>query len=319
VKLTEIRDAWQSRSARAESLHVKFSSVRVAKPPGPGMKDADYVTMQESSELWFWKDKVAVEIRRDAVNAVWDPPRIRQVLNGKGGQKLFSDRSSGTEFDNKSSGTINPTVSEPGTYLTVNYNPLLYGYRFREKERSSFNLRDCVIQPNNYKIGDIDCLILISVSENESTDEVWVDPVREYIPLRISRRSKNEVPLYQIDVHYAESKAIGFEVTGWKCTVLKDNGELSASQTVTVEQFDTNTAMSDSLFEMDFPPGSRVVIEGGNGPSIVDADGNIPGFSSPVFAASNPRLSWYWFVVAGILVLAGFIAWSRRVRTSHRL
>lgn len=319
VKLTEIRDAWQSRSARAESLHVKFSSVRVAKPPGPGMKDAAYVTMQESSELWFWKDKVAVENLRDAVNAVWDPPRIRQVMNGNGGQKIASDGSSGTEFDIKSSGSIEPNVSEAGTFFEVIYIPLMYGYRFRENERSSFNLRDCVIQPNTYKIGDIDCLVLTSASENASTKEVWVDPLREFIPLRISRRSRNEVPLLQIDVQYAESNAVGFEVTGWKITLLKGNGELSASETVTVEQFDTTTAMSDALFKIDFPPGSRVFVENGSGPSIVDAVGNVPGFSPTVSAANNPRIPWYWIMVAGIFFLAGLFAWSRRVRTSHRL
>lgn len=304
----EALSAWAARTEATQSLHVRISSVRIAKPPGPGQADAELETARESAELWFRGDELAVEMYRDQQNSPWDPPRMRQVVNSLGRQWLNSSRSSGTEFDETASGVIDFRKKQPHAVLELVYLPLLVGYRgegamaFRGFDAGNTVLK----QGKDNQIDGVNCAVVSSTVEGPTVvrREVWVDPDRDFLPLRILEFA-DEMPFFQIDITYSPHETAGYAPASWKCTIMNVNGELSATETVTVEEFDTTTPMSDDTFRMDYPPGSTVGVWGEEARITVGPDGfDIKQLLPATEAPARPSVLTWCVIAAGVIAAA---------------
>ena len=310
-RLELVRTAWETRKKAAESLHLKLSSVRIAPPPSREITDEDRKAGNTgprahrlTSELWYSGDKLAIETRlRDPLDVPWFPPRSRYVHNEFGSQRIHANKKS-VEFDRGAHGAVTHDRQDPRYGLFDEFRLVAVAYRFTENGPFAFPLSTCEVLPASRKTGDTDCLVLLSTGGGtvHVATEVWVDPERDYVPLRILQRI-GEVPYHQSDAEYRPHPTVGYAVTSWKLTLVESTGELVGSEDVVVDEFDATTVIPDSTFQIDFPAGSTVLLGETNKRVVVGENGTVPGFSKQELKTTN----WKWVLVVSVVIIAGCI------------
>jgi hypothetical protein len=193
--------------------------------------------------------------------------------------------------------------------------PPLLAYRAGESGALSFALSSAVIDEEVRKLGDVECLALILQEEGPAliTTEVWVDPDREFLPLRILTQ-RNQVPTRQFDLTFNAHPTVGYALGSWRFTSVKSNGDLLASEDVTVQVFDADTPIPDAQFGIQYPPGATVSIDGVQERVRVGPNGEIPGFGD----GWNADRRWVIFVI-GVSVAAMLYAVWMGVRSPRGL
>jgi hypothetical protein len=286
-RIEQIRKCWDARWARSKQLHLKLSSVRVETPPPREISDADRAagrvgprSHQLTTNMWFSGDKIAIGIERDPKEVPWLPAKDYYVHTAEGSRYIHTGTVSHV-FDANSIGGVSEKqrVAHFGLYQV--FFPPMLSYRASESGALSFALSSAVIDKEVRKIGDIDCLVLILNEKDQAliTTEVWVDPDREFVPLRILTR-RNQVLTRQFDVTFNAHPTVGYALAAWQFKSMKSNGKPSAIEDVTVQVFDADTPIPDAQFRIQFPPGATVSIDDGRGRVQVGPNGEIPGFGA---------------------------------------
>ena len=286
-RIEQIRQSWDARRERSKQLHLKLTSVRVETPPPREISDADRAAGRVgprphrlTTDMWFSDDRIAIAIERDPKEVPWLPAKDYYVHTAEGSQYIHAGTAS-HGFDARSIGGVSekPRVARFGLYQV--FFPPMLSYRAAETGALSFALSSAVIDKEVRKIGDVDCLVLILKEKDQAliTTEVWVDPDREFVPLRILTR-RNQVLTRQFDATFNSHPTIGYALAAWRFQSMKSNGELSASEDVTVQTFDAETPILDAQFRIQFPPGATVSIDDGRGRVQVGPNGEIPGFGA---------------------------------------
>lgn len=286
-RIEQIRQSWDARRERSKQLHLKLSSVRVETPPPREISDADRAAGRVgprphrlTTDMWFSDDRIAIAIERDPKEVPWLPAKDYYVHTAEGSQYIHAGTAS-HGFDARSIGGVSEKqrVARFGLYWV--FFPPMLSYRAAESGALSFALSSAVIDKEVRKIGDVDCLVLILKEKDQAliTTEVWVDPDREFVPLRILTR-RNQVLTRQFDATFNSHPTIGYALAAWRFQSMKSNGELSASEDVTVQTFDAEAPIPDAQFRIQFPPGATVSIDDGRGRVQVGPNGEIPGFGA---------------------------------------
>ena len=316
-RLELVRTAWETRKKAAESLHLKLRSVRIAPPPSRSLTDEDRKNGNTgprahhlTSEIWYSRDKLAIETRlRDPLDVPWFAPKSKYVHNELGSQRIRANRKS-FEYDSGANGAVTHNRYDLDYGLYDEFRLVSVAYRFTEHGPFEFPLSNCEILPASKNTGETDCLVLSSMVESpvRVATEVWVDPKRDYVPLRILQRI-NEVPYHQSDAEYLPHAKVGYAITSWKLTLVTSTGELVGSENVVVDEFDASTAIADSTFQIDFPPGSTVLLGETKKHVIVEENGHIPEFSRV-----ERKKTWNrtWLLVAGAAIIAVCMMLFRR-------
>ncbi|MFM8479045.1 MAG: hypothetical protein ACKOEO_24930 [Planctomycetaceae bacterium] len=286
-RIEQIRQSWDARRERSKQLHLKLTSVRVETPPPREISDADRAAGRVgprphrlTTDMWFSDDRIAIAIERDPKEVPWLPTKDYYVHTAEGSQYIHTGTASHV-FDARSIGGVSEKqrVARFGLYQV--FFPPMLSYRAAEAGALSFALSSAVIDKEVRKIGDVDCLVLILKEKDQAliTTEVWVDPDREFVPLRILTR-RNQVLTRQFDATFNSHPTIGYALAAWRFQSMKSNGELSASEDVTVQTFDAEAPIPDAQFRIQFPPGATVSIDDGRGRVQVGPNGEIPGFGA---------------------------------------
>lgn len=286
-RIEQIRKSWDARWERSKQLHLKLSSVRVETPPPREISDADRAAGRVgprphrlTTDMWFSDDRIAIAIERDPKEVPWLPAKDYYVHTAEGSQYIHAGTAS-HGFDARSIGGVSEKqrVAHFGLYQV--FFPPMLSYRASESGALSFALSSAVIDKEVRKIGDIDCLVLILKEKDQAliTTEVWVDPDREFVPLRILTR-RNQVLTRQFDVTFNAHPTVGYALAAWQFKSMKSNGKPSAIEDVTVQVFDADTPIPDAQFRIQFPPGATVSVDDGRGRVQVGPNGEIPGFGA---------------------------------------
>jgi len=266
---------------------VPADSVLVETPPPREISDADRAAGRVgprphrlTTDMWFSDDRTAIAIERDPKEVPWLPAKDYYVHTAEGSQYIHAGTAS-HGFDARSIGGVSEKqrVARFGLYQV--FFPPMLSYRAAESGALSFALSSAVIDKEVRKIGDVDCLVLILKEKGQAliTTEVWVDPDREFVPLRILTR-RNQVLTRQFDATFNSHPTIGYALAAWRFQSMKSNGELMASEDVTVQTFDAEAPIPDAQFRIQFPPGATVSIDDGRGRVQVGPNGEIPGFGA---------------------------------------
>ena len=80
------------------------------------------------------------------------------------------------------------------------------------------------------------------------TDAVWVDPAKDYLPVRWASTSGD----FRADFSYQSDQVFGWVPHSWTIKRLHD------SETATISQFAINKPIADSEFELELPNGALV-------------------------------------------------------------
>jgi len=117
----------------------------------------------------------------------------------------------------------------------------------------------------------IECIELsIPRGPNKWLASMWVDPARDYVPIRFTEKLDGEIAS-DLSINYASDPAIGWRVAGWSRSSHK-GGNI---YTGLVSHCSINQPIDDDAFDLEFPVASQVSVHRGENVSyfVVTAAG----------------------------------------------
>ncbi|MBN1866467.1 hypothetical protein JW916_04155 [Candidatus Sumerlaeota bacterium] len=155
----------------------------------------------------------------------------------------------------------------------------------------------------------------VVVGRDSGFTEYYLDPTREYVPTRHVRRSSISGELTnEARVEYRIDPEVGFVPARIVSTVVIA-GRIRTSTELVVKEAVFNEDVSDSDFEIDFPPGTRVWNDRANVDQIVMEDGTM----APDPKSGDLRRIDGWMNNINLDLLSGPIAADRDTLTTPSL
>lgn len=113
------------------------------------------------------------------------------------------------------------------------------------------------------KIGDVACVVIENEPHEGAHEYYWLDPARDYLPLRESRTLNGE-DRGRVDFKYRLDSHDGWVPAGWTGAYTGESGSLLASHTNSVTEATLNRPLPALEFEIDPPTRARVSDSRGN-------------------------------------------------------
>lgn len=311
--IERVRTAWEDRRSAISTLQIEFQSLCLSRVPASELSPDEARSGEtrrrphhERNTVLISGEDVAIEVERDRNKVPWKPPRGRYVHTSAGSRRIHTDRGS-TEFDGSSDGAVDSNMGNRYYGLYAVYLPIFLTYHGSVASNFEFDLSEASVVTGTHTIEGVECEVLRWEKERSSTlysTDLWLDPARDYIPLRIQRRT-NELPTVGYDCQFEPDPLAGYRLVAWQLTAVNMAGKLSHSENATVSTFRVNEAIPRERFQIEFPEGARVLVESTGERVTVAADGSIPGFSPPTGDRAVGLISWS--VAAVVLVAAAVV------------
>jgi hypothetical protein len=107
------------------------------------------------------------------------------------------------------------------------------------------------------KIGDVACVVLENEPSPGMHEYYWLDPARDYLPLRESRTLNGE-DRDRVDFKYRSDPRDGWVPTGWTVANVGESGLLMVPSTDSVTEATVNRPLPASEFEIDPPRRAQI-------------------------------------------------------------
>ncbi len=104
------------------------------------------------------------------------------------------------------------------------------------------------------------CLVLGQQEQRQDgtwETQVWVDPVRDYLPVRYYLLFKGK-PYFTLETTYRDDGQGRWAPASWTLVELNASGEVRWSETMTVRKLRINEPIPDETFKFEYPPGTYV-------------------------------------------------------------
>src|SRR5207248_2845336 len=107
-------------------------------------------------------------------------------------------------------------------------------------------------------LGKTSCLLLDDTSVVPGASRtIWVDPEKDCSIVRYVARVGTSV-VYQLDVEYQHDKEHKWVPNRWDYVTLDDRGQIKQAFHSRVTSWQINLVVDPNVFEIAFPPGTRV-------------------------------------------------------------
>jgi hypothetical protein len=249
---TTIPRGYVSETNKGESPHRLKD---LGLEPGEVVPPTD-VTFDAASSVSMDGEKV--RLYRDdhqwsgAAKAYTSCPVV-SVFDGKSGRDFWS-KGRGGQF----SYPLGNIKGGPALYIDGPYlNAVGLAYR-------PFSFRVFIAKPDSLTLtgrksvlGGKQCLELELAPGGEAVQRLWVDPTRDYAIVRSFLVVRGRV-ITRMDIRYVnEPKEIRLD--GWDSSQFGTDGKLEKAQRVRVTNCEINPPIESSEFDIDFPPGTKVI------------------------------------------------------------
>jgi thiol-disulfide isomerase/thioredoxin len=107
------------------------------------------------------------------------------------------------------------------------------------------------------KIGNVACVVIETERHAGMEMSYWLDPARDYIPLR-EHRTLNGEDRERLDISYKADHTCGWAPDGWTITNVGMGGKLFNPITDTITEFSVNQPIPASDFQIEAPPSAKV-------------------------------------------------------------
>ena len=199
--------------------------------------------------------------------------------------------------------------------------PLRMAFRATDANLGVFDPKKLATSHLKGQVGAVRCDIL-----KHGADEIWVDPARDYIPMRWYEK-RGGVTLWFIDIDYIFDKRHGWIPSEWKIVSLTDAGQIIDSIPGLVTEYTINAPVADACFQIDFRPGTWVqnyitnerYIQRESGAKRVIPDGEYDGTNYETILRTDSPGQWSvsWLRIGGgllaIVVISALLRLWRRV------
>ncbi len=326
----DIRDRWQARERAIRSSNLKLDwierHIRTA-PPSGGPVQATVARRQafppESDETLQFDTSVLASrgrvlyVRKGLAFygriGKMDRCTLTIVWDGKNGRELQA-------FDNE-----HPAVGEIAstTYDLSDWTlrPLFLSMWPSEPSFGGIDLSSYETDADPRVFNGVECVVLKASDAKTVESEVWIDPKRDCVIVRIVGRSGLQVAR-QIDIRYQNLESVGWVPESWQMSINRPGtNDISFRCDGELKELSIVDQLADSLFELNFPRQSTVydvsASSHGNGQEyIVGSDGQLQPVQRGRFGSgANRQIA---LVGTAILVLVLFaIVMIRRYQSDR--
>ncbi|MGC1274333.1 MAG: hypothetical protein WBC44_11555 [Planctomycetaceae bacterium] len=197
--------------------------------------------------------------------------------------------------------------------LTLVYRPYLEGLWDLWPERWH-------LESSDRRIGDVSCIVIRQDwPEVPIVDEFWLDPAREFLPLRTIQIVEGK-PRITTDIEYQRDEEHGWVPSGWRIVYVGEKGDLRETSEITVTHYEINQPIPHEEFVITFPAGAVVEdrrrSESKDGQPVRGRDHTIET-AVPAAEVGRPverSFRWWYLAAAGaaVLLLAAGLVYYRR-------
>ena len=154
----------------------------------------------------------------------------------------------------------------PADSLTVSTNiiAILWTHSpVRQLERQAYHVQQMTVRESHIQCDGIDCMQLSIPrgkpgSKNKWTGFVYVDPAREYLPIRFVQELNGQ-RRSAYSIKYVPDSQIGWRISEWTEDRFDETGRLDYTLSGRVTACMINKPVSDDTFAIEFPIGTHVV------------------------------------------------------------
>lgn len=304
--MNEIEGAWQRKQSAVTSARFVWKTTRTdtkgAYTSAVRRVDPDTEAFPPQDTTYSLREEIVFDARRGrhtTKGQAWDfsgkrlVPRDDVRVLGADSVATLSDSIEGIR------GKQGAIYQRDHPFLGITARPVIYCLRafapnFGGVQSGSLSFE------GNVEINGIDVVLL----HDQQGLKFYVDPSRDYVVLRHSGIRPGGEPRFQLDIDYDREESIGWIPSGWRLIEYGDEGNARIVMSCEVVDYSLNEPLSEDLFEIIFPEGTRVFDQRTRRDYVVG--------SSAESGFGGGRRLWIVYIVVGLLLVAIIVVARRR-------
>jgi hypothetical protein len=258
--LNAIADAWLKRQATVKRLKYTWHAEHLRDRINTLCIDGEKVMKELKTPAGAVPSPQSLEFDRvPDPRRGWPIHQMKTVFDGVTTRSLsFSDdpQSPGGVLDIMA-GSLLLHGGFPIDHLILVFRP--FDARFKDDSKVA-ELRDPArfrVRKQKGRIGNVACVVIETEPGRGTLLSYWLDPARDYLPLREHRMEDGE-DRERVDFSYRADPTCGWALAGWTHANAGDSGSLWVPWTDTIIEFTVNQPIPASDFQIDPPPNVKV-------------------------------------------------------------
>jgi thioredoxin 1 len=260
VALNAIADAWLKRQTNVKTFKYTWRRDGEQKTINTFCVDGQKFMTEYKTPGWSPKSSPSeARPQRDEFGEGWPIHQSKTVFDGVDTRGLsFSDNPRWRSgIVNNTAGSDHREVRMGGDwYLTLVFRPFvgnLGGMNVADlRDPAKFRVRK-----QRGQIGNVSCVVIESEPHPGMQMSYWLDPARDYIPLRQHRTLGGE-DRERVDISYRPDSTCGWAPTRWTMANVGMGGKVFNPISDTITDFTVNQPVPASDFQIETPAGAKV-------------------------------------------------------------
>jgi thiol-disulfide isomerase/thioredoxin len=258
--LNAIADAWLQRQAKVKRFKYAWRRHGERKTINTLCVDGEKFMSEFKTAGWAPSPSPPpAKGRRSRFEEGWPIHQMKTVFDGVATRELWL-----SDDPSRPSGVVSITAGSnqrdggmPGDrYLMLVFRPFNanFGGMNVADLRSPEKFR---VRRQKGQIGNVACVVIETERHPGMQVSYWLDPARDYIPLR-QHRTLNGEDRERLDFFYRADPACGWAVAGWTESNVGMGGRVFNPITDTITEFTVNQPIPASDFQIEPPAGAKV-------------------------------------------------------------
>ncbi len=264
--IEQIAAAWKARQERLRSIRIQWTETelipkgfrpRILNRGKQGRTQVDILPPTDTAIECTWSELISgTMLRMNRDGPYWHPER---QLNWDTGVATFDGEVAKMFFDEKSTGEMHGFIDREArnpNYDCSLFVPIAFAFRPSEPNMGGRNPADYRVMPDTETIDGKACVVLTGGPRGPFGATLWLDPQRDYIPLRFQERGPND---RTFEISYQKDHVYGWVPLEW--TYIDVGGtsrRLFGWSNAKVTAYTINADIPRSEFQFDFPVGTYV-------------------------------------------------------------
>jgi hypothetical protein len=255
--LSAIADAWLRRQSKAQGFKYVWRREGERNTINTVCVDGEKYMTEYKEPGWTPPRQTKPAPLEDRV---WAVHEMRTVFDGADTRDIrLSDapQQAGGVVNIRSGSGVGRTGAFPGDrFLFLVFRPLdpiFKGIKVADlRNPAKFRVRK-----QKGKIGSSECVVIETDDRLGAQLAYWLDPVRDYLPLR-EHRARDGEDRQRLDFSYRPEPTCGWVPVGWTSAMVGMGGSVLLPNIDTVAEFTINQPISAADFRLDIPPNANV-------------------------------------------------------------
>jgi hypothetical protein len=313
TKAATIFDSWSKRTAAIHTAKIEWRQESTGpKPPSaknplsapakqslhPKAPLRVLQTVHQDVTLCLDGDLFSFVVKTEGVKGLGTPPYYKAVFDGKLVQTYAAIDSDDPKLP---AGTASiKSASRTDETDGPDVRPMILAFRGLRPPLAHTKSSEYRVTAVSGQIGDVSCILIERIGDENPHVQYWLDPKRDYIVLREVETFNNSKSDCRTDISYRHHETYGWIPQSWRAVQLDHFGEFLASVATEVTDVSINQTIPPSVFQLEMPLRTQVHDQS-SGRRVVRTLGDDPGLPK-----RSGRL--FWLLVANAIFVLGLVA-----------